>query len=164
MVIEFPSYVEHIPNHFEEPVNTCFDAACSRNIYLNEELKTLVFKSEEGFYVAHLPGDRLLDMHKLAQLGFPGTFCPKHELMIRNLKKGCLNPFNVFELLHPIKAMFVCETILGIPRVYTNDGTLTGTISFPPSLLLSLFQSIVVVEISMEWTKRNLSQSRARVR
>jgi len=146
----FPEGVVHIPNHFEVAVHTCWDAAINRNIYLEEELKSLLLEIEGNIYLFHGTGNRTVSFSKLRlRYGEKLRILPLDKLHSLGLGKGLVNPFNTGHInLHKV---LICSSVLALIEVYTNDGTANGTIKFDPELLLYTHDDIVVEYYSNEF-------------
>ncbi|MEO1429613.1 MAG: 50S ribosomal protein L11 methyltransferase [Cyanobacteria bacterium J06633_8] len=148
----FPPGVDHHPNHFELPAASCWEAAMSRNIHLEEELKTLLFNFRGQIYLYHGPGHKKIDTKKLVEKFIDDNLYSPHENdfyfldknQIKNLEKGTINPFNIDREGIAYDEVLICESIFSLTKVYTNDGTTTGTISFKPELLLEYYDKIIV--------------------
>lgn len=130
--------VEHIPNHLEYAAYNCYQAACYRNILPEEELKTLIFQTEKKqIFAVHLPGDRQVDLQKLPNENMRIKLLDLSNYKIKGLQKGTVNPFNIVEVLL-LKKVFICQSIFDYKKIYTNDGTVFGTLSFAPEVLLQI--------------------------
>ncbi|BAZ40818.1 type 11 methyltransferase [Calothrix sp. NIES-4101] len=140
----FPFGVEHYPNNLDEPVNSCWEAAMSRNIHLEQELKTLIFQSASKTILYHGPGHRKFDINKLENSGKNIRLLSNIELAKYKLERGIINPFNIDKYGLFYDKVLICRSIFGLQKVYTNDGTLTGSINFSPELLLEYYSNPVI--------------------
>ena len=123
-------------------VISCKQAALAKSIPIEQELKTLVLysKTVDDFFAAHIRGgDRLRhravkSIAKKAKLGLRGDLSLASPAQLSNLN---LRPGTVCPLLEPVWGMhhFIDKNVFSNPVVSTNDGTRTGYIFFPPSLL-----------------------------
>lgn len=147
--MNFPCGVEHYPNNFEEPVRNCWEAAISRNIYLEQELKTLVFKVGNIVIIYHGPGHRKMNLAKLKLFGEKFEFISDIELSKCNLSRGTINPFSIDKSGLKYDTVIICKSIFNLKKVYTNDGTLTGTINFSPEVLLHYYTNPIIDEWSV---------------
>ncbi len=144
----FPFGVEHYPNNLDEPVNSCWEAAMSRNIHLEQELKTLIFQSASKTILYHGPGHRKFNINRLENIGKRVRLLSSNELAKYSLEKGTINPFNIDKYRLCYDKVLICKSIFGLKEVYTNDGTLTGSIKFAPELLLEYYSNPVVEDWS----------------
>ena len=144
--MKFPKTIEVKPFALEEPVTSCWEAACFRNIALKEELKSLLFKSSDGLIMTHVPGDRRVNQEILDSLFGKVRLMGKQQLSNYELEKGRINPFTSHlyfgkdvDLKH-----IICKTVFENQYVYTNDDTLYGTIKFKPKELLHFLDKVRV--------------------
>jgi prolyl-tRNA editing enzyme YbaK/EbsC (Cys-tRNA(Pro) deacylase) len=119
-----------------QDVITCAEAAASKKIPIENELKTLVLKTSDGLRALHIRGDKQASFRKVKKhldvqqasmasaedldlLGLlPGTVCP------------ILEP--VWNLRHLIDAK-----VLELEFVSTNNGTRSHYFRFSPQILLA---------------------------
>jgi aspartate/glutamate racemase len=159
---------------------SCRDAAHKRNrlghegIPLCDELKSYfgIFTNAGGNqqpFLAHCRGDRLIDIHKLAEAlnarGFP-TRMTEEDLKIFGLEYGLVNPFGIEEALHgpnkyALDAAFLASSILqvfdtelrfrvGVPgSMMTNAGDLTWAVEFFPDKLIDIVDNAIVEPIAI---------------
>ncbi|MDH3324728.1 MAG: YbaK/EbsC family protein [Candidatus Peregrinibacteria bacterium] len=132
--------IKHIPNHFEFPAYTCYQAACHRNIMVHEELKTIVFKANHEIYAFHLLGDKKVNYNKIDELKNKAQLLDVYSLGRYDLTKGTINPFSIKRNL-PLKMVYICKSVFALEKVYTNDGTLCGTIVFSPTVLRKIYEN-----------------------
>ena len=124
-----------------EPVFSCVEAASARGIELSQELKSLIFNVNGKYVVVHLRGSQRVDSKKLYKL-YKIPFKKRKHIQLISLEVlkskfdsdyGLVCPFSpkIWRAKHVISE----ELIETNEIVYTNDGTLTGTVSFRVSLL-----------------------------
>lgn len=133
--MKFPPEVIHLPNNLDAEATNCYEAAMYRNIHIEQELKTLIFEWNGEFHEFNMLGNREIylphndyrwvSVETLAKLG---------------LAPGIINPFSIHKKMPFIKHVAFCSSIFSLDKVYTNDGTLTGTIIIPTNILLKYFQ------------------------
>jgi hypothetical protein len=159
---KFPLSVEEMPDAFAQEVRSCRGAARARNIHPHEELKSILFRSEDLFVMAHLLGDMMVDERRLKDVIrraielIPGQLLvtdakslldriaedlkivPRDDLGLQGLEKGRVNPLTTEEYLGSQVQHVICSSVVdsGLPFVYTNNDTLTGTIRTRPRNLV----------------------------
>ena len=143
----YSNVVQHIPNHFEFPAYTCYQAACHRNIMLHEELKTIIFTVNNRIYAVHLLGDKKFNHNKIPVLKNNAHLLNLGSLAKYSLSKGTVNPFTIKSKL-PLEMVYVCRSVFALEQVYTNDGTFYGTITFPPTLLRDIHENYSIGDYS----------------
>jgi prolyl-tRNA editing enzyme YbaK/EbsC (Cys-tRNA(Pro) deacylase) len=119
-----------------EPVLTCAAAAVARGIPLRCELKTLLMMVRHGRIAVHLrASDRLSSRSIRSVLRTQYTrFLTTLELREAGFQPGTVNPWSVpLDHYH-----LLCASVLDLPTVATNAGTLTTGVLFRPELLLKL--------------------------
>lgn len=146
----FPYYVEVHKNTLDEPVRSCWEAACHRNIYLNEELKSLLLKFSDSIFAVHLPGDRIVSFESITHyFGHKNIrLMPDSCIKSLGLEKGRINPFTIEHYIKHNVQHVICSTVFVNNIVFTNNDHLNGTISFNPRLLLHFLKRVDVKLIS----------------
>jgi tRNA-dependent cyclodipeptide synthase len=146
----FPSEVEHFPNSLEYAPCGCWEAACFRNIGVDDELKTLILytDTDERLYIVHLLGHSILSENKAKHLLSSFRLAPEKDLFSAGLEKGIINPFNLAMLNLEHSFVLIDVLIFSKIKVYTNDGTHYGSIRFPPSLLEKLYPRYIISDLS----------------
>lgn len=129
--------LEHIPNHLEYPARNCYEAACYRNILPAEELKSIIFQNDNHPFAVHLLGDCKVEANHLPLASNGLKLFDLSPFKNKGLEKGTVNPFTINNILN-LKTIFICKSIFKQTKIYTNDGTLFGTIAFSPALLLEI--------------------------
>ena len=142
--MKFPQTIQVKPAVFDEPVNSCWEAACFRNISLKEELKSLLFESSDGLIMTHIPGDRRVKQEVLDNLFGKVRLVNQQQLHEYKLEKGRVNPFTSRIYLGEDVIHIICRTVFENQYVYTNDDTLYGTIKFHPKELLHFLDRVRV--------------------
>jgi prolyl-tRNA editing enzyme YbaK/EbsC (Cys-tRNA(Pro) deacylase) len=119
----------------DRPVVTCSEAAMAKQIPLQMELKTLILETSAGLVAVHVPGDRSISLRAVKK----ALKCREAKLASRGTLAALgLAPGTVTPLLDPVWYMhhLLCESVLALPFVSTNCGTLTGYFKFSPQVLL----------------------------
>ena len=119
----------------DRPVVTCMEAAQAKGIHLENELKTLLLETSNGFVAIELPGDATASLRKIkdflevkkAHLADPET-----------LDQLGLGPGTVSAVRPPVWGMhhLVSKRLLNLDEISTNSGNKNGYYRFEPSLLL----------------------------
>jgi len=129
---------------------TCYEAAMIRNIYLRQELKTLVYNTIKGSIVFHLPGDRRLSTRMIRE-SYPTLEPMQRGVLINSgLDKGKINPLNI-KILANLYKVYICEHVFGLQYVFTNDGSLRGTYIIDTSVIESIYPFVESKVISIPW-------------
>lgn len=145
----FPPGVMHFPNSLDYPAQTCWEAACFRNIYEHEELKTLIFSTNHNSYiVTHSLGSERVCTRLVKDLAGIARLAEKEILSSVGLRKGTINPFNVTAKLNNISHTIICSSLFKNKYVFTNDGTFFGTVKFKPAVLEFTCSHYIVQNIS----------------
>ena len=119
----------------DKPVVTCKEAAQAKGIPLENELKTLVLQTSNGFVAIELPGDATASLRNIkdalevkeAYLAGPET-----------LAKLGLEPGTVSAVSAPVWDMphLISKRLMNLNEVSTNSHNKKGYYRFEPSLLL----------------------------
>jgi len=119
----------------DKPVVTCIEAAQAKGIRLENELKTLLLQTSNGFVAIELPGDAKASLRKVkdalevkkAHLASP------EELNKLGLEIGTVSAVRapVWDMPH-----LLSKRLLNLDEISTNNGSKKGFYRFPPSLLL----------------------------
>jgi len=127
----FDYTVETLPND----VITCLDAASTKMIPLQNELKSLVLKTDNGLCILSLMGNMYADFREVKRFLGVDEACmaSEDELKTLGLKKGAVCPVlnTVWEM-----PQLVSKEIFDLEYVSTNAGTLNECIVFNPKELL----------------------------
>lgn len=142
--MKFPQTIQVKSAVFDEPVTSCWEAACFRNIALKEELKSLLFQSTDGLIMTHIPGDRRVNQESLNNLFGKASLVNQQQLHKYKLEKGRINPFTSHIYLGKDIKHIICIKVFENQYVYTNDDTLYGTIKFRPKELLHFLDRVIV--------------------
>ncbi|MGK7886307.1 MAG: YbaK/EbsC family protein [Crocosphaera sp.] len=144
--IKFPRAVEVSPVTFDEPITSCWEAACYRNILLKQELKSLLFQSQfsENLIMTHIPGDRIVQEKVLNSLFGKVALVSQEKLNEYKLEKGRINPFTAHIYLGNNIRHLICPLVFENEFIYTNDDTLYGTIKFRPKELSNFLDRVQV--------------------
>lgn len=128
-----------------KPVVSCDEAAAARGIPLENELKTLLLKTQNGFVAAHLPGNGMLSLRKIKnRLELAEAYLADPEdLLAMGLSAG-----TVSAVLDPVWSMphLVSRRLLDMREVMTNNGTRTGYFAFDPAILVEA-KDVIVADI-----------------
>ena len=126
----------------DKTVVTCIEAAQAKGIPLENELKTLVLQTSNGFVAIELPGDATASLRKIkdalevkeAYLAGPET-----------LAKLGLEPGTVSAVSAPVWDMphLVSKRLMNLNEVSTNSHNKKGYYLFEPSLLLKAKEVMV---------------------
>ena len=119
----------------EKPVVTCKEAAQAKGIPLENELKTLLVKTSNGFVAIELPGDAKASLIKIKDFLEVKNV---HLADIETLKELELEPGTVSAVCPPIwdMAHIISRRLLSLDEVSTNSGDKRGFYRFSPFLLL----------------------------
>lgn len=126
---------KHRPN-LHAPVVSCREAVDARRIEDHEELKSLVLTTDNGSYaVVHTPFPKRVDLRRVkSALGVQQAHLASPDGIADDflVRPGTVCPFipSLWRLPN-----LVDESVLEIPLMYTNDGTLTGYLEFDPKIL-----------------------------
>ena len=117
------------------PVVSCESAAAAKGVALGRELKTLVLEADSGLVLAHLPGDRRLNLRAVKSClpSRQARLAGLAALHALEIEPGTVTPFHplLWQLPHVIS-----RDVLELPWVTTNAGNLIEYIVFDPLLLL----------------------------
>lgn len=126
----------------DKTVVTCIEAAQAKGIPLENELKTLILQTSNGFVAIELPGDATASLRKIkdalevkeAYLAGPET-----------LAKLGLEPGTVSAVSAPVWDMphLVSKRLMNLNEVSTNSHNKKGYYLFEPSLLLKAKEVMV---------------------
>jgi hypothetical protein len=123
------------PHYLGHDVISCTEAACAKNIALENELKSLILESPIGFFVVNLRGDTYCSLRKVKSfLKISDVkLSSKSNLAELNLLRGA-----ICVLLPPVWKMtqLLDRTVLDLDFVSTNNGTKSGYFIFRPDILL----------------------------
>ena len=139
----FPAGVIHKPQNLDANATNCWEAAMYRGIDLSLELKTLLLSWRNELHVFNLLGNR-----EVPNLNPEYRWVPVEYLKKLGIQKGTVNPFILKEKLPNIKYMAFCSCIFEKEIVYTNDGSLNGTIIIPTSLIKTEFPEATIFDFS----------------
>ena len=119
----------------DKPVVTCMEAAQAKGIPLENELKTLLLDTSNGFVAIELPGDAMASLKKIKDFL---EVKKAHLADPKTLAELGLEPGTVSAVSPPIWSMhhLVSKRLLNLDEVSTNSGNKTGYYRFEPSLLL----------------------------
>jgi prolyl-tRNA editing enzyme YbaK/EbsC (Cys-tRNA(Pro) deacylase) len=123
------------PHYLDRTVVTCAEAATAKKIPPEHELKTLISETSVGVVAVHVPGNRVVALRavKKALNCREARLASKAKLSSLGLAQGTVSP-----VLDPVWYMqhLVCDAVLTLGFVSTNNGTLTGYFKFSPDILL----------------------------
>lgn len=107
-----------------------------RDIPLFKELKTLILRTDLEIVAIHLQGDQILQNRDIKSVLYTKylRFLTLEELSQFGLEKGTINPWSV----GPASRHIVDSHVPDGGELYTNDGTLYGSLVFPAEALKSL--------------------------
>ncbi len=131
-------------------VKTCFEAAITRNIFLHEELKTLVYRINNKIIAFHLPGDRKVSFNKLGLRTVHKKPLEKFQLEKYGLAQGKINPLNIRHIKN-LDCVYICKKIFDTQFLYTNNGELDGTYIIEPSCLRKMYKKTIIQDYSMDF-------------
>lgn len=130
-----PPHINLKEYKLDKTVVTCMEAAQAKGIHLENELKTLLLETSNGFVAIELPGDATASLRKIkdflevkkAHLADPET-----------LNHLGLEPGTVSAVRPPVWGMhhLVSKRLLNLDEISTNSGNKNGYYRFEPSLLL----------------------------
>lgn len=123
--------------HFQHgDVRTCEEAVAARGIKLQQELKSIVFKTETGFAAVHLRADLKVSSKKIKKYLKSKylRFANSKELAEFGLELGLVNPGNT----RFCEAHLICRSVFSETFVATNFGVFDEGVAFSPDDLLSL--------------------------
>jgi prolyl-tRNA editing enzyme YbaK/EbsC (Cys-tRNA(Pro) deacylase) len=119
-----------------QEVVTCDEAAASKGIPIENELKTLILTTSQGLQALHVRGDKHASFRKVKKfLRVKQAFmASKDDLRQMGLLPGMVCPIlePVWNLRHLIDAK-----VLELKFVSTNNGTRSQYFVFPPHILLT---------------------------
>jgi prolyl-tRNA editing enzyme YbaK/EbsC (Cys-tRNA(Pro) deacylase) len=136
---------EALPNYTHV---TCQRSAASKGIAEHEELKSILFIGEHGFVMAHVPGDRMVDVDALSSEVGPVQLVPRDELPKYGLQKGRVNPFTAEIYLGENHVHVICPMVFQNEKVHTNNDQVGGWIEFDPRQILHWVNRVRVHPIS----------------
>jgi prolyl-tRNA editing enzyme YbaK/EbsC (Cys-tRNA(Pro) deacylase) len=119
----------------DNPVVTCIEAAQAKGIRLENELKTLLLQTSNGFVAIELPGDAKASLRKVKNAL---EVKKAHLASPEKLNELGLDPGTVSAVRAPVWDMphLVSKRLLNLDEISTNNGSKKGFYRFPPSLLL----------------------------
>lgn len=124
-------------------VITCEEAATARGVSIEQELKSILLKSNSDIFAVHLCGGHRIDSKaiktKLRKKHL--RFLNKSELNGFGLKPGLVNPWNI----EFCKINLVCNRVFNNEFMTTNNGTFNKGVTLKPSQLLNLKEVMVGV-------------------
>jgi prolyl-tRNA editing enzyme YbaK/EbsC (Cys-tRNA(Pro) deacylase) len=116
-------------------VVSCEEAAGAKGIPLENELKTLILHTTNGFVALHVRGNRSASLRSVkAALGVDQARMASND-QLRDLG---LQPGTVCPILNPVWSMphLLSRSILALDYVSTNSGKLNAFFKFRPEILL----------------------------
>jgi prolyl-tRNA editing enzyme YbaK/EbsC (Cys-tRNA(Pro) deacylase) len=119
----------------DKPVVTCMEAAQAKGIPLENELKTLLLKTSNGFVAIELPGDAKASLRKIKDFL---EVKKAHLADLETLAQLGLEPGTVSTVRAPVWDMphLLSKRLLNLDEISTNSGNKKGYYRFEPSLLL----------------------------
>ncbi|HPQ67978.1 MAG TPA: nucleotide-binding protein [bacterium] len=119
----------------DEPVVSCEEAAAAKNIPLENELKTLILKTQIGTIALHLPGNKEASLRSIKNVL---EVKDVSLASLEDLKSLGLSPGTVCAVKDPVWSMrhMISKQLLRKKFVSTNNGTLQGYYRFDPKILL----------------------------
>lgn len=140
---------------------SCWEAACYRNISLEEELKTLLVYGKNGIVALHLLGHCNVNPNLLSSYLVKFRLLPRSTIHKYHLKPGAINPFNIVKLLKDdLSIVIISPLVFSKKYVYTNNGTHYESIRFDPTILLTLYSRAAIINFdypaSLGITKANI--------
>ncbi|MCW2308851.1 TIR domain-containing protein [Rhodobium gokarnense] len=126
---------ELISTTLDREVITCQQAATAKNIALENELKSIIYRTRMGLVAVHVPGNMEVSTRKVKkQLGLKDAYVSD----VDSLKRIGLSPGTVSAVKEPVWSLLnlVSASVFEKDFVSTNDGTLTGYYKFDPKILL----------------------------
>lgn len=142
--MKFPPRVLHLEANLDGEARDCAEAAMYRNIDIGEELKTLLLDWNGEFHVFNLPGNRVI---RLPHEDY--RWMSVEALSEFDLQPGTINPFSIRDKMPFVERVAFCSSVFSLTNVFTNDGTLNGTIVIPTEILLEEFPRADVFEFSI---------------
>lgn len=122
-------------NRLSFEVVTCRQAARAKNINTENELKTLILSTSNGYVALHICGNRQANLRdiKTALNCKQASLASPKELADLGLIPGAICP-----IIEPIWDFnhFISKHVLSLKYVSTNDGTRDGYYTFNPRVLL----------------------------
>ncbi len=117
-------------------VVTCDEASLARGVPLNQELKSILLKSNEAIMAVHLCGNHRVNSKEIKRVlnSKHLRFLNGNELKYFGLKPGLVNPWNI----DFCTKNFVCKRIFENDFMTTNNGCFTEGIMLYPIQLLEL--------------------------
>jgi prolyl-tRNA editing enzyme YbaK/EbsC (Cys-tRNA(Pro) deacylase) len=118
-----------------KPVITCKEAAQAKGILLENELKTLILQTSNGYMAVELPGDAEASLRKIKDAIEAKN---AHMASIEELAQLGLEQGTVSAVRDPVWNMphLVSRRLLKLNEVSTNSGNKKGYYRFNPLLLL----------------------------
>ena len=126
----------------DKTVVTCIEAAQAKGIPLENELKTLILQTSNGFVAIELPGDATASLRKIKDaLEVKEAYLADPETLV---KLG-LEPGTVSAVSAPVWDMphLVSKRLMNLNEVSTNSHNKKGYYLFEPSLLLKAKEVMV---------------------
>jgi len=130
-----PPSIELKEYKLDKPVVTCVEAAQAKGIPLENELKTLLLETSNGFVAVELPGDATASLRKIKDtLEVKKAHLAGHETLTQlGLEIGTVSAVRapVWDMQH-----LISRRLLNLSEVSTNSGNKKGYYRFEPLLLL----------------------------
>ncbi|MCD4784652.1 MAG: nucleotide-binding protein [Candidatus Eremiobacteraeota bacterium] len=133
----------------DKPVVTCIEAAQAKGMRLENELKTLIYKTPIGFVSLELPGDAKASLRKIKDaLEVKNAYLASPE----ELNELGLEPGTVSTVRSPVWDLphLVSKRLLNLDLLSTNSGNKKGFYRFPPSLLLEA-ETVMIGDFEEEY-------------
>jgi len=149
-----PSFVDKKDKSIEAPglkmqvysldkdVISCAEAAEARNVPLENELKTLILSTSNGYVAVHIPGDGEISLRSIKNaLSVKKAFiAPPEEIFKMELSAG-----TVSAVLEPVWSLphLISKRVLTQDFVTTNNGTRSQYFKFDPVELLDSLDYLI---------------------
>jgi Ala-tRNA(Pro) deacylase len=145
---EFEKLIEFLKEHpinyqtySHESIHTAEDASKVRNVPMEQGLKSIIVKSEKGFYVLLVSGNRKIVFEKLKSvIGAARLADPKDVFRITHCEIGSVHPFgNLFGL-----KVIMDRHVLDSGEVHFSAGTHNDSITMDPKDIEKLTKAEVL--------------------